>query len=102
MLYRLPVSIPPLPVQRRIAEVLGRLDDKIEVNRRINRHAGDDGAGALPALVRGVRAVWDGDFVESELGAMPKGWAICSVYDQAQFFNGASLLQFQPNEERRG
>jgi type I restriction enzyme S subunit len=37
ILESVPLSLPPLPIQRRIAEILGRLDDKIEVNRRINR-----------------------------------------------------------------
>lgn len=30
-------ELPPLPVQRRIADVLGALDDKIALNRRMNR-----------------------------------------------------------------
>jgi type I restriction enzyme S subunit len=29
-------ELPPLPVQRRIADILGALDDKIELNRRMN------------------------------------------------------------------
>jgi type I restriction enzyme S subunit len=31
-----PIRVPPLPVQRRIADILGALDDKIELNRRMN------------------------------------------------------------------
>jgi type I restriction enzyme S subunit len=31
------VDYPPLPIQRRIADILGALDDKIELNRRMNR-----------------------------------------------------------------
>jgi len=31
------LRVPPLPVQRRIAHILGALDDKIELNRRMNR-----------------------------------------------------------------
>lgn len=30
------IPLPPLPVQRRIADILGALDDKIELNRRMN------------------------------------------------------------------
>ena len=36
--YNLPVTIPPLAVQRRIAEILGALDDKIANNAAINHH----------------------------------------------------------------
>lgn len=36
-LRKLSIPIPPLPEQRAIAEVLSSLDDKIELNRRMNR-----------------------------------------------------------------
>jgi type I restriction enzyme S subunit len=62
-IHRLPVMLPPLPIQRRIAGILGRLDDKIEVNRRINR--------TLEAMAQALYRHW---FVESELGLVPKGW----------------------------
>ena len=35
-LYSIPINIPPLPEQKAIAHVLGSLDDKIELNRRMN------------------------------------------------------------------
>ncbi len=36
-LHQAKVSVPPLPKKTRIADVLGKLDDKIELNRRMNR-----------------------------------------------------------------
>jgi type I restriction enzyme S subunit len=68
------LTLPPLSIQRRIAEILGRLDDKIEVNRRIDR--------TLEAMAQALYRHWfvefgpfrDGEFVESELGMIPKGW----------------------------
>ena len=35
-LREFPVSVPPLAEQKRIADILGAIDDKIELNRRIN------------------------------------------------------------------
>jgi type I restriction enzyme S subunit len=75
-LRSLSVSIPPLPTQRRIAGILGALDDKIEVNRRINR--------TLEAMAGALYKHWfvdfgpfqDGEFAESELGLIPKGWRV--------------------------
>ena len=75
----LPILLPPLPIQRRIAEILGRLDDKIEVNRRINR--------TLEQMAQALYKHWfmdfgpfqDGEFVESELGPIPQGWAITTL-----------------------
>lgn len=37
--FKLPFVVPPLPIQRAIGEVLGALDDKIAVNRRIAHSA---------------------------------------------------------------
>ena len=44
------LGLPSLPVQQRIADVLGKLDDKIELNRRMNRTL-EDGGGDLQELV---------------------------------------------------
>jgi type I restriction enzyme S subunit len=92
-LNRLPVIAPPLAEQKAIAAVLGALDDKIELNRRMN--------ATLEAMARAlfqswfvdfdpVRAKLDGrppaaldpttaalfpdSFQDSELGPIPKGW----------------------------
>jgi type I restriction enzyme S subunit len=48
------IPLPPLPEQRSIARVLGGLDDKIELNRRMNR--------TLEDLARGVFRSWFVDF----------------------------------------
>jgi type I restriction enzyme S subunit len=70
---------PPLPVQQRIADVLGALDDKIEVNRRINR--------VLEQMAQALFRHWfvdfgpfqGGEFVESELGLIPVGWEVTAL-----------------------
>ncbi len=51
---KFPISLPPLPEQRAIARVLGGLDDKIELNRRMNR--------TLEDLARGLFRSWFVDF----------------------------------------
>lgn len=50
-----PLSLPPLPEQRAIAEVLGALDDKIELNRRMN--------ATLETLAKAVFHQW---FIDSD------------------------------------
>jgi type I restriction enzyme, S subunit len=81
VLQNLEIPLPPFPVQHRIAQILGRLDDKIEVNRRINC--------TLEAMAQALYRHWfvefgpfrDGEFVESELGAIPKGWETATLSD---------------------
>jgi type I restriction enzyme S subunit len=85
------LTLPPLSIQRRIAEILGRLDDKIDVNRRINR--------TLEAMAQALYRHWfvdfgpfrDGEFVESELGAIPKGWEVGRVEDLLELAYGKGL-----------
>ncbi|MEK7239305.1 MAG: restriction endonuclease subunit S, partial [Gemmatimonadota bacterium] len=50
--FRLP--LPPLPQQRAIAHILGTLDDKIELNRRMNE--------TLEAMARALFQSWFVDF----------------------------------------
>ena len=52
--YGLPVLVPPLPEQRAIAHILGTLDDKIELNRRMNE--------TLEAMARAIFKDWFVDF----------------------------------------
>src|SRR5665647_2119879 len=86
------LPIPPLPEQRRIAHILGTLDDKIELNRRMNE--------TLEEMARAVFKSWFVDFdpvrakaeghdpglpphlsdlfpdrlANSALGPIPEGW----------------------------
>jgi len=53
-LLDLPIPVPPLPEQQAIAAVLGALDDKIELNRRMNR--------TLEAMARALFRSWFVDF----------------------------------------
>ncbi|GIK76310.1 MAG: hypothetical protein BroJett021_52980 [Chloroflexota bacterium] len=53
-LHTMQVCIPPLPEQRAIAHILGTLDDKIELNRRMN--------ATLEAITRAIFKSWFVDF----------------------------------------
>jgi len=59
----LPIVVPPLSEQRAIASVLGALDDKIELNRRMNE--------TQEALAQSLFKSW---FVDATQSALPKGW----------------------------
>ena len=106
-LRQMTVQLPPLPEQCAIAHVLGTLDDKIELNRRVNE--------TLEAMARALFKSWFVDFepvrakmegrwqrgeslpglpaehydlfpdrlVDSELGEVPEGWGVKTLGDYA-------------------
>ena len=59
------VPVPPLPEQRAIARILGTLDDKIELNRRMNE--------TLEAMVQAVFKSWFVDFDPVVVNALKAG-----------------------------
>lgn len=73
----LPIPLPPLAEQRRIAAVLAALDEKIALNRDVNRTL-----EALAGALFGARFVdFEGmsDLVPSDLGPIPRGWRVAGL-----------------------
>ncbi|MDX2252943.1 MAG: restriction endonuclease subunit S [Nitrospira sp.] len=91
-LNSIPLLTPPLPEQRAIAHILGTLDDKIELNRRMNETleamaralfkswfidfdpVRAKAEGRDPGLPKHVADLFPDSFEDSELGEIPRGW----------------------------
>jgi len=113
----LPMLLPPLAEQKAIAAVLGALDDKIELNRRMN--------ATLEAMARALFQSWFVDFdpvratldgrppsaidpataalfpehlEETALGHTPKGWEVRSLDKTAHYLNGLALQKYPPGD----
>jgi type I restriction enzyme S subunit len=109
-LGELEIDIPPLPTQKAIAHILGTLDDKIELNRRMN--------ATLEAMARAlfqswfvdfdpVRAKFDGrppaaldpataalfpdSFDETAIGHIPHGWEVKTLGEVIELAYGKPL-----------
>jgi type I restriction enzyme S subunit len=104
----LDLDVPPLAEQRAIAHILGTLDDKIELNRRMSE--------TLEAMARALFKSWFVDFdpirakaegrdpglpksvadpfpdrlVDSELGEIPEGWEVGPLGDLIDTVKGRS------------
>ncbi len=108
-LKNIAAAFPPLPEQRAIAHILGALDDKIELNRRMNE--------TLEAIARALFKSWFVDFdpvrvkmegrdtglpphiaalfpdrlVPSELGEIPAGWEVKELGELGELAYGKAL-----------
>jgi type I restriction enzyme, S subunit len=85
---------PPLPDQRAISHILGTLDDKIELNRRMNETleamaraffqswfvdfdpVRAKAEGRDPGLPKHVADLFPDSLVQTEVGAAPDGWPV--------------------------
>ena len=112
---------PAIEEQRAIAHILGSLDDKIELNRRMNE--------TLEAIARAIFKSWFVDFdpvcakaegrdtglpgeiadlfpdsfEDSEMGAVPEGWKATTLNDGIEIFDSVRIpLNKRQRAERQG
>ena len=70
------IPFPSLEEQKRIADILSSIDDKIVLNRRINENLEQQAQALFKAWFVDFEPFKDGEFVDSEFGMIPKGWDI--------------------------
>ncbi len=112
----LELPLPPLAEQKAIAAVLGALDDKIDLNRRMN--------ATLEAMARALFQSWFVDFdpvrakldgrtpvaldpataalfpehlEDSPLGYIPKGWEVCPLANKIELLSGGTPKTSEPD-----
>jgi type I restriction enzyme S subunit len=113
--YREELLLPPLKQQKAIAHILGTLDDKIELNQKMNQ--------TLEEIAKAIFKSWFVDFdpvrakaesrptglpseisdlfpdelVDSEIGEIPKGWEVKTISDLADCLGGATPSTKNPD-----
>ena len=74
-------NCPNFYTQDKIVSILKSLDDKIEVNRKINENLEQQAQALFKSWFVDFEPFKNGEFVESELGMIPKGWRV-GRYDE--------------------
>lgn len=105
---------PPLAEQRVIAHILGTLDHKIELNRRMNETLEAiaralfkswfvdfdpvcaKAKGRDPCLPKHIADLFPDSFVDSELGEIPKGWSLGKFADTVDILGGGTPKTTSP------
>ena len=111
---------PPLAEQQAIAHVLGTLDDKVELNRRMNQTLEEMARaifrdwfvdfGPTRAKMEGLDPylppeLWDlfpGELVDSELGGIPEGWEIKRLPELVDYKEGPGIRHWQYTNSNEG
>lgn len=84
------ISCPSYRVQRQIATILSSLDDKIDCNRRINDNLEQQAQALFKSWFVDFEPFKDGEFVESELGLIPKGWKVGLLSEIGEIVGGST------------
>ena len=109
------ILLPSLAEQRAIAHILGTLDDKIELNRRINETL-EAMAQALfkswfvdfdpvrakmegrpTGLPKEIEDLFPDSFEDSELGEIPRGWEVVPIEELATIVGGSTPSTKDPS-----
>lgn len=73
--------------QRRIASILSSLDRKIELNNKINADLEEMAQAIFKNWFVDFEPFKNGKFVDSELGMIPEGWKVGTLFDIAEIFD---------------
>ena len=73
------MKVPSIKTQQQLVSILKSLDDKIEVNRRINENLEQQAQALFKSWFVDFEPFKADELVESELGMIPKGWRVYSL-----------------------
>ena len=91
---------PKKEVRDRISNLIWTLDDKIEVNKRINENLEQQAQALFKSWFVDFEPFKDGEFVESELGMIPKGWRVVTLNDACKKITDGS--HYSPKDNANG
>lgn len=89
-LREFPVKFPDNDNMSRIASILSSLDSKIETNNKINAKLEEMAQALFKSWFVDFEPFKDGEFEESELGRIPKGWKVYLMDELVDNISGYS------------
>ncbi|MBQ9674591.1 MAG: restriction endonuclease subunit S [Bacteroidaceae bacterium] len=122
-LSKQPIRLPSISYQKKVSAIIKSLDDKIEVNRRINDNfylacleviliwlltslENDNLEQQAQALFKSwfvdFEPFKDSEFEETEFGLIPRGWKVVSLSVIADYINGLAMQKYRPIEGEKG
>ena len=96
------IILPPLNLQEQIADFISMFDNKIELNQRINDNLEQQAQALFKSWFVNFEPFKNGQFVDSELGKIPKGWKVGYLSEIADIIMGQSPNGSTYNENGEG
>lgn len=87
---------PKLCEQKVIAATLSALDDMIELNNQINKTLEEMAQAIFKSWFVDFEPFKNGEFEESELGLIPKGWRVGKLSDVGEIIGGGTPSKSKP------
>ena len=84
-----------------IARFLWNIENKIELNRKINSNLEEQAKALFKSWFIDFEPFKDDKFVDSELGKIPEGWKVLSLDDIADYLNGLAMQKYRPATEEQ-
>lgn len=85
--------------RKRVAATLSCLDEKIELNNHMNKNLEEMAQAIFKSWFVDFEPFQDGEFEESELGMIPKGWRVESLDQVANYLNGLAMQKYRPESD---
>ena len=83
------IDLPDIETQKKVAGFLSSIDNKIELNNRINEN-----------LLQQAQAIFTQEFLSFD--EMPEGWQESSLLGIADYLNGLAMQKYRPKEGEQG
>lgn len=83
------IDVPSLDAQKKVIDILYKIDQKIEINEAINRN-----------LAEQAKAIFTSEFLDVD--EIPDGWKEGSLLDIADYLNGLAMQKYRPEEDEVG
>ncbi len=96
------INLPDIDEQKRIGQMLKSIDEKILLNNRINHNLEEQAQALYKSWFVDFEPFKGGKFVDSELGMIPEGWRVGTIYDICDVYFGAPFNSTLFNTEKKG
>ena len=86
----MPIVLPLRSTQDKIVEILKSIDDKIDVNKRINDNLEKQAYSLFTSWFVDFEPFKEGEFIDSEFGDIPSGWRVGALSELGEIIGGST------------